>query len=129
MKVSSIFLLISLFALMESSLNTFSTKKCSDYDVLFNKTRENYLEYQAFSRGFCRSLQLDEGYAQCCYLKYKYTDGNTYYNCAQLTLAQYYDIDKAKDYYKGLNYDVKSLECTSSSYLYGSFLLLLFILF
>ena len=120
MKVFSIFLLISLFALMESELKTFSTKKCTDYEG----TKD---ENQAYSRGFCRSLQIEEGFAQCCYLKYK-LDGNTYYNCAQLTLAQYYDIDKAKDYYKGLNYDVKSLECTSSSYLYGSFLLLLFIL-
>ena len=122
MKVSSIFLLISLFALMESELKTFSTKKCTDY---YGRKEEN----QAYSRGFCRSLQIEEGFAQCCYLKYKYTDGNTYYNCAQVTLEQYYDIDKAKDYYKGLNYDVKSIECTSSSYLYGSFLLLLFILF
>ena len=128
MKVFSIFLLISLFALMESSLNTFSTKKCSDYDVYFNKTRENYLEYQAFSRGFCRSLQLDEGYAQCCYIKYKNGE-NTYYKCAQLKLAEYYDIDVAKDKYEKEGYDVKTLECTSSSYLYGSFLLLLFILF
>ena len=122
MKVFSIFLLISLFALMESSLNTFSTQKCSDYE------RTTDLEHQAFSRSFCRSLQLDESYAQCCYLKYKIGD-NTYYNCAQITLAEYYDIDVAKDRYKGYNYDVKSLECTSSSYLYGSFLLLLFILF
>ena len=122
MKAFSIFLLISLFALMESSLNTFSTQKCSDYE------RTTDLEHQAFSRSFCRSLQLDESYAQCCYLKYKVGD-NTYYNCAQITLAEYYDIDVAKDRYKGYNYDVKSLECTSSSYLYGSFLLLLFILF
>ena len=122
MKVSSIFLLISLFALMESELKTFSTKKCTDYNG-------QDLAQQAFSRGFCRSLQIEEGYAQCCYLKYKLDDGNTYYNCAQVTLEQYYDIDKAKDYYKGLNYDVKSIECTSSTYLYGSFLLLLFILF
>ena len=122
MKVFSIFLLISLFALMESSLNTFSTQKCSDYE------RTTDLEHQAFSRSFCRSLQLDESYAQCCYLKYKIGD-NTYYNCAQITLAEYYDIDVAKDRYKGYNYDVKSLECTSSSYLYGSLLLLLFILF
>ena len=122
MKVFSIFLLISLFALMESSLNTFSTQKCSDYE------RTTDLEHQAFSRSFCRSLQLDESYAQCCYLKYKFGD-KTYYNCAQITLAEYYDIDVAKKRYKSYNYDVKSLECTSSSYLYGSFLLLLFILF
>ena len=123
MKVSSIFLLIALFDLIESQLPGFGVKNCHDY---FDKKD---FEHQAYSRSFCRSLQLNEGDAQCCYLKYKYTDGNTYYNCAQITLAEYYDIDVAKDRYKGYNYDVKSLECTSSSYLYGSFLLLLFILF
>ena len=122
MKVSSIFLLISLFALMESNLDTFTTKKCTDY-------YGQKLAQQAFSRGFCRSLQIEESYAQCCYLKYKFGD-KTYYNCAQITLAEYYDIDKAKDRFKNEeSLDVKSIECTSSSYLYGSFLLLLFILF
>ena len=122
MKVSSIFLLISLFALMESELKTFSTKKCTDY-------YGQELAQQAFSRGFCRSLQIEESYAQCCYLKYKYND-RTYYNCAPLSLAQFYDIDTTiKNFESKYSIDVKSLECTSSSYLYGSFLLLLFILF
>ena len=121
MKVSSIFLLISLFALMESSLDGFTTKYCSDYSGTTS-------DKQAYSRGFCRSLALEENYAQCCYVKYKIGD-NTYYNCAQLTLAEYYDIDVAKDNLEAKGWDVKSLECTSSSYLYGSFLLLLFILF
>ena len=121
MKVSSIFLLISLFALMKSSLDGFTTKYCSDYSGTTS-------DKQAYSRGFCRSLAIEENYAQCCYVKYKIGD-NTYYNCAQLTLAEYYDIDVAKDNLKAKGWDVKSLECTSSSYLYGSFLLLLFILF
>ena len=121
MKVSSIFLLISLFTLMESNLDTFTTKRCSDF-------QGRGKEQQAFSRGFCRSLQIDEDIAQCCYLKYK-IDGNTYYNCAPVTLAEYYDIDIAKDKYEARGYDVKSIECTSSSYLYCSLLLLLFILF
>ena len=121
MKVSSIFLLISLFALMESSLDGFTTKYCSNYT---GKDADK----QAYSRGFCRSLALEENYAQCCYVKYEY-EGSTYYNCAQLTLAEYYDIDVAKGNLKAKGWDVKSLECTSSSYLYGSFLLLLFILF
>ena len=43
---------------------------------------------------------------------------------------EYYDIDTKIDNLETQNgWDVKSLECTSSSYLYGSFLLLLFILF
>ncbi len=124
MKVSTIFLLISLFAVMKSSLTGFGTKYCTDY---YDKTGEND---QAYSRGFCRSLAIENGNAQCCYLKYKISE-TTYYNCAQLTLSQYYDIDQTiKDLETEHNgWDIKSLECTSSSYLYGSFLLLLFILF
>ena len=122
MKVSSIFLLIALFDLIESQLPGFGVKNCHDY---FN-TRDS--EHQAYSRSFCRSLQLNEGDAQCCYLKYK-IDDSTYYNCAPVTLSQFSDIDATIDDYEKNGWDVKSLECTSSSYLYGSFLLLLFILF
>ena len=123
MKVSTIFLLISLFAVMKSSLTGFGTKYCNDY----SGTEENQ---QAYSRGFCRSLAIEDGYAQCCYLKYK-SDENTYYNCLQVKLAEYYDIDAKIESLETANpnWDIKSLECTSSSYLYGSFLLLLFILF
>ncbi len=124
MRVSSIFLLISLFALMESSLSGFEKRYCNNY---FGTGRSQ----QAYSKGFCRSLSLDNNLeaAQCCYVKYKYNE-NTYYNCIPVTLAQYYDIDSAKDYFENANnWDIKSIECTSSSYLYGSFLLLLFILF
>jgi len=121
MKVSTIFLLISLFAMMKSTLTGFGTKYCKDY-------WGQEPEQQAYSRGFCRSLAIDSGYAQCCYLKYKIGQ-TTYYNCAQLTLTEYYDIDSKIQSLESGEWDVKSLECTSSSYLYGSFLLLLFILF
>ena len=123
MKVFSIFLLIALFAIIESELSTFSVKNCNEY---FNTQNANF---QAYSRSFCRTLALNEGYAQCCYLKYK-SGNNTYYNCAPVTSSQFYDIDEAiKSFENTYSIDVKSLECTSSSYLYGSFLLLLFILF
>ena len=123
MKVSTIFLLISLFAMMKSSLTGFATKYCNDY---FGAGEE----HQAYSRGFCRSLAISTGMAQCCYLKYK-VDQNTYYNCYELNLQQYYDIDSTIESLENQHstWDIKSLECTSSSYLYGSFLLLLFILF
>ena len=123
MKVFSIFLLIALFAIIESELTSFGVKNCHKY---FNSQNA---DYQAYSRSFCRSLAINEGDAQCCYLKYKYND-RTYYNCAPLSLAQFYDIDTTiKNFESTYSIDVKSLECTSSSYLYGSFLLLLFILF
>ncbi len=122
MKVSTIFLLISLFAVIESDLHGFTVKNCNYY----SGTGENQ---QAYSRGFCRSLAIDSDYAQCCYLKYKVNDA-TYYNCQPVTLTEYYDIDSKIDSLETQNgWNVKSLECTSSSYLYGSFLLLLFILF
>ena len=124
MKVTSIFVLIALFSVIESELFGFNVKNCHDY---FRKTDESH---QAFSRSFCRSLALNDGDAQCCFLKYKSGDDKTYYNCAPLSLSEYYDIDTTiKTYESDYRIDVKSLECTSSSYLYGSFLLLLFILF
>ena len=125
MKVSSIFILISLFAIIESDLSGFTVKNCNQYFKCI------YPDCQAYSRSFCRSLALNEGDTQCCYLKYKNTtDEKTYYNCAPLTISQFYDIDAAIKNLEEYNpMDVKSLECTSSSYLYGSFLLLLFILF
>ena len=124
MKVSSIFILISLFAIIESDLSGFTVKNCHNYFLRTNST------YQAYSRSFCRSLALNEGDAQCCYLKYKTDDDKTFYNCIPVTLSQFSDIDATIDSYEKANgWDIKSLECTSSSYLYGSFLLLLFILF
>ena len=124
MKVTSIFILIALFSVIESELIGFNEKNCHDYFI----TRDE--AHQAFSRSFCRSLALNEGDAQCCYLKYKTSDDRTYYNCAPLSLSQYYDIDSTKDTFENAySIDIKSLECTSSSYLYGSLLLLLFILF
>ena len=126
MKVTSIFLLIALFAVINSGLYGFNEKSCSDYYHL--DANDNSEKNQGFSRSFCRSLAIEEGYAQCCYLKYKIGDA-TYYNCVPVTLSEYYDIDAKIDSLEGQGIDVKSLECTSSSYLYGSFLLLLFILF
>ena len=78
---------------------------------------------QAFSKDFCRALYTTSG--KCCYCKYKKGD-QTFYNCVELTLAQYYDIDKTIDKLEDDgDIDIKSLECDSSSYLYGSLLFLL----
>ena len=78
---------------------------------------------QAFSKDFCRALYTTSG--KCCYCKYKKGD-QTFYNCVELTLAEYYDIDtKIKKLEDERDIDIKSLECDSSSYLYGSLLFLL----
>ena len=120
----SLLLIFAVISGIKSDLLPFTSPKfCEDYTP-FNST-------EAYSRGFCRSLAFkSEGYAQCCFVKYKANDG-THYNCVPLTLGQYYDIDTAENDVKtvyGIS-DLDSLECTSSTYLYGSFLLLLFILF
>ena len=123
MKAYSLLLIFAVIFGIKSSLDTFSLKFCNYY--LPNTT--NY----AYSRDFCRSLAIGTSNAyQCCYLRYKNVDA-TYHNCVPLTLAQFYDIDTAKENVKTAYSisDLKSLECTSSTYLYGSFLLLLLILF
>ena len=123
MKVSSLLLLIFFISEIEATLIGFDNYTCTDY-------RGTGINQQAYSRDFCRSLGINAGYAQCCFVKYKIS-GNTFYNCIQLTIGQFYDMDTAKEYARthlGAE-EIKSLECTSSSYLYGSFLLLLFILF
>ena len=122
MKVYSLLLIFAVISGIKSDLEGFSLKLCENYRPGRN---------EAFSRDFCRSLAFQGDYYQCCYLKYKTSEG-TYHHCYPLTLAQFYDIDSAKDAIKNANTsitEIKSLECTSSNYLYGSFLLLLFILF
>ena len=107
-----------------SSLPGFSDKVCSDY---FRTTDE---DHQAFSKDFCRTLGLTDNGDKCCYMRYKTNDGANYYNCIQVTMEEFYNI---KDYKKALetnnSWDIKSIECDSSSYLYGSLLLLLVFLF
>ena len=123
MKAYSLLLIFAVIFGIKSSLDTFSLKFCNYY--LPNTT--NY----AYSRDFCRSLALQhENDAQCCYVKF--IDGDvTHHHCVPLSLGQYYDIDQAEEDVKATYSisDLKSIECTSSTYLYGSFLLLLLILF
>ena len=123
MKVLSLLLLILFISEIGADLDGFKNHFCTEYTGTL-------AEQQAFSKDFCRTLGLEEGYAQCCYVKYKISE-STYYNCIQLTLAQLNDMDTAKDYARQQlkSDDIKSLLCTSSSYLYGSILLFLFILF
>ena len=109
---------------VKSSLVGFSSKVCTDYS---GKTDE---DHQAFSKDFCRTLGLTGNGDKCCYVKYKNTEGKYFYNCVQITMNEFYNI---KEYKKNLesdySWDIKSIECDSSSYLYGSLLLLLVFLF
>ena len=121
MKVTQLFILIALFCSIKSALKGFTAKFCNDF---YGTTEDK----QGFSKDFCRSLAV-EGYKKCCMIKYR-TDGNTYYNCIELTATEFNDIDDAiYNYGKNRGIEIKSLECDSSSYLYGSLLLLLVFLF
>ena len=124
MKVLSFLVLIAIFSVMESSIHGFTpNKKCVDF---FNSTAE---EKQAYSKDFCRSLHVPDSSHKCCYLKYKNKKNDkTFFNCVEVTEAEFWDIDAKIDSLKK-SMDVKKLVCDSSSYLYGSLLLILFALF
>ena len=128
MKAATLLIFLASLAFSISQLEGFRNgKTCSEY---YN---QQGIDRQAYSKDFCRSLQLS-GY-KCCFLKYEVqeTDGKkTYYKCAELTWNQFAKIDQAKSDIKndlGADIKIKSLECESSSYLYGSLLLLLVLLF
>ena len=128
MKVITILILFTVISIINSSLNEFTSKSCTDY---FNKQGDDE-STQAFSKDFCRTLKVSDSSNRCCFMKYK-IDNKTFYNCAEVTQAEFQDIDqKIRDLEAGLteyNIDIKSLECSSSSYLFGSLLLLLVFLF
>ena len=129
MKAATLLIFLASLAFSISQLEGFRNgKTCSEYYNQQGRDR------QAYSKDFCRSLQL-LGY-KCCFLKYQVqeTDGKkTYYNCADLNVNQFLKIDQAKSDIRNditLNgFNIKSLECDSSSYLYGSLLLILVLLF
>ena len=124
MKMLYLLVLFSSICIIKSTLRGFtSNKECTD----FQGTEESK---QAFSKDFCRTLILQDSSNKCCYIKYEVGE-KTYFNCAELSIQQFYDIKAAKDTFRrklGAS-KVKSLECDSSSYLYTSLLLILIFLF
>ena len=125
MKVITILILFTVISIINSSLNGFTSKSCTDY---FNKQGVDE-STQAFSKDFCRTLKVSDSSNLCCFLKYK-METHTFYNCAEVTQAEFQDIDQKisnlETYY---SFNVKSLECSSSSHLFGSLLLFLVFLF
>ena len=125
MKVITILILFTVISIINSSLNGFTSKSCNERQGTEEST-------QAFSKDFCRTLKVSDSSNRCCFMKYK-IDNKTYYNCIEVTQAEFQDIDqKIRDLEAGLteyNIDIKSLECSSSSYLFGSLLLFLVFLF
>ena len=125
MKVITILILFTVISIINSSLSGFPSKSCNERQGTEEST-------QAFSKDFCRTLKVSDSSNRCCFMKYK-IDNKTYYNCIEVTQAEFQDIDqKIRDLEAGLtvyNIDIKSLECSSSSYLFGSLLLFLVFLF
>ena len=122
MKYIKLLLFAVIISVIKSDLDDYFTQQRCDK---FNGQTASIdgANTQAFSKDFCRALYTTSG--KCCYCKYKKGD-QTFYNCVELTLAEYYDIDttiNTLESQRGI--DIKSLECDSSSYLYGSLLFLL----
>ena len=113
--IISLFFFAFIFEIIASLPGFKEIKYCSDYE---GSDRDR----QAYSKDFCNSLAAST-LKKCCFFKYK-SENRNYYNCRELEMSDYLNIDP---YIKELKktYDVKSLECASSSYLYGSLLLIL----
>ena len=126
MKATSFLIFIAVIAVINSSLQGFTVKRCDDY---YNKPD---LEHQAYSLDFCKTLDKSnyDYEDKCCFFKYKTSNGATYYNCRLVKVSEFHHIeDTIRSIEESLKVDVKSLECSSSSYLFGSLLLLLVLLF
>ena len=124
MKAITVFSLIALISIIISQ----DTKNCIDYTPL-NLGIADAGGKQAYSLDFCRSTYFKSSdYYTCCFLKYKNTSDAHRYHCYPVTHAQMANIDPLVDSIKGNVSKLYSLDC-SSSYLYGSLLLILALLF
>ena len=102
---------------------------CQDYAPEFFYKSTNDDGKNAYSRDFCRSLYLNtELYYTCCFIKWKDAKDIHRYNCYPVTPTQMANIDPLVDSIKGNVSKLYSLDC-SSSYLYGSLLLIFALLF
>ena len=130
MKAINAFLLIALIYVIGSA-----DFNCEDYAPQFTglekRGSSNYKP--AFSLDFCQSTAFDsDTYYSCCFLKWTDTNDTQRYNCFPVNHTEMADIDIIVDYLDGLENagidEVDSLDC-SSSYLYGSLLLIFTLLF
>ena len=122
MKVISLLVIIAVISNINSALTGFNNKTCTQYQG----TKDE--DHQAFSKDFCKTLGLTSPTNKCCYVKY-YSNNSHYYNCYELSLAEFYDIKKYKRSLESSIGEIKNIICDSSSYLSGSLLLLLLFLF
>ena len=130
MKLITIISAITLIFIVESSIQGFTDRNCTNFETTGKYTENNPdIETSAFSKDFCRSLGKQNSTNKCCYVRYKANDRN-FYNCEEVPLEKFWDIDTTIQAYEEKHkVDVKEFVCDSSSYLYGSLLLLLVFLF
>ena len=124
MKAISIFLILALIYAI------YSDNACTDFTPEWSDIDGEHLP--AYSLDFCRSTSFDsEKYYTCCFIKWRDTNNSHHrYNCYPVNHTEMADIDLATKYIESFQQikDLKSLDC-SSSYLYGSLLLILALLF
>ena len=124
MKAITVFSLIVLISIIISQ----DTKNCLAYVPKFYPGTDGEGNEQAYSLDFCRSTYFTSPYYTCCFIKWKNSSEAHQYNCYPVTHAQMANIDHLVDSIKGNVSKLYSLDC-SSSYLYGSLLLILALLF
>ena len=123
MKAIHVIIAVTLIYMIKADARGFEgvVYNCSAFAprLLGNSAR---LGYPAFSLDFCRSILLEDGYAKCCFFKYK-EDNKRKFHCLPVTAEQLSDIDdKLVDGYKKVYSDV-SLDC-NSRYLFTPLILI-----
>ena len=131
MKAINVFLLIALIYVNSVDAEI----SCEEYTPQFAglEKRGKSDHKPAFSLDFCQSTAFSsKDYYSCCFLKWTDTNDTQRYNCFPVNHTEMADIDIIVDYLDALENngidEVDSLDC-SSSYLYGSLLLIFALLF
>jgi len=123
MKVINVLLALMFILAANAQLNDYRTKTCADHS--YKKVETN----PAFSLDFCRVTQHDSN-KRCCFLEWRDTNDHRKYSCVEVTAKNFNDIDAFIEELEAKIeiQEVKSLDC-KSTYLFGSLLLILFLLF
>ena len=123
MKAITVFSLIVLISII---ISQDTQKSCLTYAPQFFGTDAG--KEPAYSLDFCRSTYFTDPYYTCCFIKWKNSSEAHQYNCYPVNHTEMADIDIVTDRIENSGIDLDSLDC-SSSYLYGSLLLILALLF
>ena len=123
MKAITVFSLIVLISIIISQ-----DYKCLQYVPEFYTGSDKESSLPAYSLDFCRSTYFTDPYYTCCFIKWKNSSEAHQYNCYPVNHTEMADIDIVTDRIENLGIDLDSLDC-GSSYLYGSLLLILALLF